>query len=62
MFSIFEDLGISMDVVATSEVSLSLTLDLSKLRIRELIQQASIGFMVPFVVIDPAFQFTYFLT
>lgn len=44
VFSIFEDLGISVDVVATSEVSLSLTLDPSKLWSRELIQQASVGF------------------
>ena len=42
VFSIFEDLGISVDVVATSEVSISLTLDPSKLWSRELIQQASI--------------------
>lgn len=42
MFAIFEDLGISVDVVATSEVSLSLTLDPSKLWSRELIQQASV--------------------
>ncbi|KAF3565640.1 hypothetical protein DY000_02019097 [Brassica cretica] len=41
VFSIFEDLEISVDVVATSEVSLSLTLDPSKLWSRELIQQAS---------------------
>ncbi|KAH9791634.1 Aspartokinase 2 [Citrus sinensis] len=41
VFSTFEDLGISVDVVATSEVSLSLTLDPSKLWSRELIQQAS---------------------
>ncbi|CAI8593968.1 unnamed protein product [Vicia faba] len=41
VFSIFEDLGISVDVVATSEVSVSLTLDPSKLWSRELIQQAS---------------------
>ncbi|XP_057542169.1 aspartokinase 2, chloroplastic isoform X1 [Amaranthus tricolor] len=40
VFSIFEDLGISVDVVATSEVSISLTLDPSKLWSRELIQQA----------------------
>lgn len=39
VFSIFEDLGISVDVVATSEVSISLTLDPSKLWSRELIQQ-----------------------
>lgn len=41
VFSIFENLGISVDVVATSEVSISLTLDPSKLWSRELIQQAS---------------------
>ncbi|XP_031382755.1 aspartokinase 2, chloroplastic isoform X1 [Punica granatum] len=41
VFSIFADLGISVDVVATSEVSISLTLDPSKLWSRELIQQAS---------------------
>ncbi|KAJ0974595.1 hypothetical protein J5N97_016560 [Dioscorea zingiberensis] len=39
VFSIFEDLGISVDSVATSEVSISLTLDPSKLWTRELIQQ-----------------------
>ncbi|KAG9129171.1 hypothetical protein Leryth_006449 [Lithospermum erythrorhizon] len=39
VFAIFEDLGISVDVVATSEVSISLTLDPSKLWSRELIQQ-----------------------
>ncbi|XP_051140602.1 aspartokinase 2, chloroplastic-like isoform X2 [Andrographis paniculata] len=39
VFSIFEDLCISVDVVATSEVSISLTLDPSKLGSRELIQQ-----------------------
>ncbi|PON91801.1 Aspartate kinase, monofunctional class [Trema orientale] len=39
VFSIFEDLGISVDVVATSEVSLSLTLDPAKLWSRDLIQQ-----------------------
>ncbi|XP_012067342.1 aspartokinase 2, chloroplastic isoform X2 [Jatropha curcas] len=39
VFSIFEDLGISVDVVATSEVSISLTLDPSKVWSRELIQQ-----------------------
>lgn len=43
VFSTFEDLGISVDVVATSEVSISLTLDPSKLWSRELIQQASVG-------------------
>jgi aspartate kinase len=41
VFAIFEELGISVDVVATSEVSISLTLDPSKLWSRELIQQAS---------------------
>ncbi|XP_028780214.1 aspartokinase 2, chloroplastic isoform X1 [Neltuma alba] len=41
VFSIFEDLQISVDAVATSEVSISLTLDPSKLWSRELIQQAS---------------------
>ncbi|XP_074295724.1 aspartokinase 1, chloroplastic-like isoform X1 [Silene latifolia] len=40
VFSILKDLGISVDVVATSEVSISLTLDPSKLWSRELIQQA----------------------
>ncbi|XP_020107398.1 aspartokinase 2, chloroplastic-like isoform X2 [Ananas comosus] len=39
VFSIFEDLGISVDCVATSEVSISLTLDPSKIWSRELIQQ-----------------------
>ncbi|CAA7396354.1 unnamed protein product [Spirodela intermedia] len=39
VFSIFEDLGISVDSVATSEVSISLTLDPSKIWSRELIQQ-----------------------
>ncbi|KAF5201828.1 Aspartokinase 1 protein [Thalictrum thalictroides] len=39
VFSIFEELGISVDAVATSEVSISLTLDPSKLWSRELIQQ-----------------------
>lgn len=34
VFSIFEDLGISFDVVATSEVSISLTFDSSKLSTR----------------------------
>lgn len=42
VFSTFEELGISVDVVATSEVSISLTLDPSKLWSRELIQQASV--------------------
>ncbi|XP_073013978.1 aspartokinase 2, chloroplastic-like isoform X2 [Typha latifolia] len=41
VFSIFEDLGISVDCVATSEVSISLTLDPSKLWNRELVQQES---------------------
>ncbi|CAM8876348.1 unnamed protein product [Rhodiola kirilowii] len=40
VFSIFEELGISVDVVATSEVSISLTLDPSKIWSRELIQPA----------------------
>ncbi|KAL4294938.1 aspartokinase 1, chloroplastic-like isoform X4 [Arachis ipaensis] len=39
VFSIFEDLGIYVDVVATTEVSISLTLDPSKLWSRELIQE-----------------------
>ena len=39
LFGIFEQLGISVDVVATSEVSLSLTLDPAKLWSRELIPQ-----------------------
>ena len=39
VFSIFEELGISVDVVATSEVSISLTLDPSKLLKREFIKQ-----------------------
>ena len=39
VFSIFEELGISVDVVATSEVSICLTLDPSKLWERELIKQ-----------------------
>ncbi|XP_078433838.1 aspartokinase 2, chloroplastic-like isoform X2 [Wolffia australiana] len=39
VFSIFEDLGISVDSVATSEVSISMTLDPSKIWSRELIQQ-----------------------
>ncbi|GMP23195.1 hypothetical protein CsSME_00000879 [Camellia sinensis var. sinensis] len=41
VFSTFEDLGIFVDVAATSEVSISLTLDPSKLWSKELIQQAS---------------------
>ncbi|KAL7135212.1 hypothetical protein ABFS83_11G078300 [Erythranthe nasuta] len=39
VFAIFEDLDISVDVVATSEVSISLTLDPSKIWSRELIKQ-----------------------
>eukprot|EP00850_Spirogloea_muscicola_P021718 SM000259S08740 [mRNA] locus=s259:147427:150994:+ [translate_table: standard] len=38
VFTTFETLGISVDVVATSEVSISLTLDPAKLWSRELIQ------------------------
>ncbi|CAH2072796.1 unnamed protein product [Thlaspi arvense] len=41
VFTTFEDLGISVDVVATSEVSISLTLDPAKLWGRELIQRES---------------------
>ena len=43
VFSTFEELGISVDCVATSEVSISLTLDPAKVWSRELIQQASVG-------------------
>ncbi|OEL18398.1 Aspartokinase 2, chloroplastic [Dichanthelium oligosanthes] len=39
VFSIFEDLGVSVDCVATSEVSISLTLDPSKLWSCESVQQ-----------------------
>jgi len=39
VFAIFEDLGISVDCVATSEVSISVSLDPSKIWSRELIQQ-----------------------
>jgi len=39
VFTTFEELGISVDVVATSEVSISLTLDPSKLWERALIEQ-----------------------
>ncbi|GAB2257938.1 hypothetical protein Droror1_Dr00014098 [Drosera rotundifolia] len=39
VFSIFQDLEISVDMIATSEVSISLTLDTAKLWSRELIQQ-----------------------
>ncbi|KAG2641445.1 hypothetical protein PVAP13_2KG250000 [Panicum virgatum] len=42
VFSIFEDLGISVDCVATSEVSISLTLDPSKLWSCELVQQKNV--------------------
>lgn len=41
VFSVFAENGISVDVVATSEVSISLTLDPSKLWERELIEQVS---------------------
>ncbi|KAG7555206.1 Acetylglutamate kinase-like superfamily [Arabidopsis suecica] len=41
VFTTFEDLGISVDVVATSEVSISLTLDPAKLWGRELIQRVN---------------------
>lgn len=41
VFAIFEDLGISVDCVATSEVSISVSLDPSKIWSRELIQQVS---------------------
>ncbi|KAM3280173.1 hypothetical protein ACQJBY_047134 [Aegilops geniculata] len=47
VFSIFEDLGISVDSVATSEVSISLTLDPSKLWSRELIQQVKTWDLIP---------------
>jgi aspartokinase len=40
VFSTFEELEISVDVVATSEVSVSLTLDPAKLWERALIEQA----------------------
>lgn len=40
VFTTFETLGISVDVVATSEVSISLTLDPSRLWERALIKQA----------------------
>ncbi|CAO1947127.1 unnamed protein product [Urochloa humidicola] len=39
VFAIFEDLGMSVDCVATSEVSISVSLDPSKIWSRELIQQ-----------------------
>lgn len=57
MFSIFEDLGISVDVVATSEVSISLTLDPSKLWSRELIQQASEGLSILMLLFFSYFAF-----
>ncbi|CAN8299729.1 unnamed protein product [Cochlearia groenlandica] len=41
VFTTFEDLGISVDVVATSEVSISLTLDPAKLWSRELVQRTN---------------------
>lgn len=41
VFAIFEELDISVDVVATSEVSISVTLDPSKIWSRELIKQVS---------------------
>lgn len=43
VFTTFEKLGISVDVLATSEVSISLTLDPSKLWSRELIQQVQLS-------------------
>ncbi|AQK75502.1 Aspartokinase 1 chloroplastic, partial [Zea mays] len=43
VFAIFEDLCISVDCVATSEVSVSVSLDPSKIWSRELIQQASVS-------------------
>lgn len=39
LFQIFEELQISVDVVATSEVSVSITLDPAKMWSRELIKQ-----------------------
>ena len=51
VFSIFEALGISVDVVATSEVSISLTLDPSKLWSRELIQQVSLFVLLPLTLL-----------
>jgi hypothetical protein len=47
VFAIFEDLGISVDCVATSEVSISVSLDPSKIWSRELIQQASPSIRMP---------------
>jgi aspartate kinase len=47
VFAIFEDLGISVDCVATSEVSISVSLDPSKIWSRELIQQASPSVRMP---------------
>jgi aspartate kinase len=43
VFSIFEDLCISVDCVATSEVRISVSLDPSKVLSRGLIQQASVS-------------------
>ncbi|PWZ44600.1 Aspartokinase 1, chloroplastic [Zea mays] len=43
VFAIFEDLCISVDCVATSEVSVSMSLDPSKIWSRELIQQTSVS-------------------
>lgn len=43
VFTTFEKLGISVDVLATSEVSISLTLDPSKLWSRELIQHVQLS-------------------
>jgi hypothetical protein len=43
VFTTFEKLGISVDVLATSEVSISLTLDPSKLWSRELIQHVRLS-------------------
>lgn len=60
VFAIFEDLGISVDVVATSEVSLSLTLDPSKLWSRELIQQASVWTICTLFILDLSFAFPLF--
>lgn len=42
VFSILKDMGISVDVVATSEVSVSLTLDPTKVWNKERISQASV--------------------
>ncbi|KAF2562981.1 hypothetical protein F2Q70_00014964 [Brassica cretica] len=50
VLSTFEKMGISVDVVATSEVSVSLTLDPSKFCSKELIQQASFIWEINHVV------------